>query len=204
MFLTIEGIDGTGKSTQAEFLSKYIMGKCRRDVVRTKEPGGWEGGAVLREIVTHGSLEHPWSEAYLFMLDRSEHVAKVIAPAIKAGSDVICERYHDSTLAYQVWGRGLPLNIFDELFIQSKFPVPDIKILLDMPAPDAIKRVKMRGTPDSFEREGCSFMTRIRSGYLALMEREPEKWIKVDSSLAPDAVFQVICSELKRKGLLND
>jgi dTMP kinase len=203
MFLTIEGIDGTGKSTQASLLSAYISDTCHHNVIRTKEPGGWEGGALLREMVTNGSLKHPWSEAYLFMLDRAEHVANVILPAIAAGSDIICERYHDSTLAYQVWGRGLPLDIFEALFIKSEFPVPDVKILLDMPVDEAMKRVKMRGNPDAFEKTGGSFMSRIRSGYLELFKREPEKWIKVDCSGSPDEVYKMICKRLKDRGYLQ-
>ena len=106
MFITLEGIDGCGKSTQARLLCEALS--ARGTVVQTREPGGWEGGAELRSMVLGGSLKHPWSELFLFLLDRAEHAARVITPALEAGRHVVCERYHDSTLAYQVWGRGMP------------------------------------------------------------------------------------------------
>ncbi|MFA7652008.1 MAG: dTMP kinase, partial [Synergistaceae bacterium] len=132
MFITFEGIDGSGKSTQASLFWKWLVEDKKRDALLTREPGGWPGGDVLREIVISGKLKHDWSEAYLFMLDRAEHIASVIQPAIDSGRDIVCERYHDSTLAYQIWGRGLPLEIFDELARLSAFPVPDLTILFDI------------------------------------------------------------------------
>ncbi len=106
MFVTFEGIDGSGKSTQAALFWKWLVEEKKRDALLTREPGGWPGGNVLREIVISGKLKHDWSEAYLFMLDRAEHVASVIQPAIDSGRDIVCERYHDSTLAYPDLGQG--------------------------------------------------------------------------------------------------
>jgi len=189
MFIAVEGIDGTGKSTQAHRLVEYFK-SLDKDVVLTKEPGGWEGGNLLRELVLGGKLEHPWSEAYIFMLDRAEHVARVINPAIAAGKVVVCERYHASTLAYQVWGRGLPKKPFDMLFELSGFPIPDATLLFDMKPVNAIKRVAARGAMDNFEREGVEFMNKIRSGYLAQLDENKNSWVKIDADGTEDEVFQ--------------
>ncbi|NLD04483.1 MAG: dTMP kinase [Synergistaceae bacterium] len=205
MFITFEGIDGSGKSTQASLFWKWLVEDKKRDALLTREPGGWPGGDVLRKIVVSGKLKHEWSEAYLFMLDRAEHIAAVIQPAIDSGRDVVCERYHDSTLAYQIWGRGLPLEIFDELARLSEFPVPDLTILFDISPVIALKRVKSRGTPDSFEKEGESFMTKIRDGYLALSKRDPKRWLIVEcSEKSSEEIFEQMTRSLMSRGLFCD
>lgn len=202
MFIAIEGIDGTGKSTQAARLAAYLRTDCGRETLLTKEPGGWDGGAVLRELVLSGELAHPWSEGYLFMLDRAEHVSRVVEPALRAGKIVVCERYHASTLAYQVWGRGLPIEPFDVLFRLSNFPVPDLTLLLDMEPETALARVRNRGKEDAFESEGCAFMAKIRAGYLEQMKRAGASWACISAEASPDAVFENIVSEIKRRGII--
>lgn len=205
MFITFEGVDGSGKSTQASLFWKWLVGDKKRDAFLTREPGGWPGGDVLREIVVSGKLKHKWSEAYLFMLDRAEHIAAVIQPAIDSGRDVVCERYHDSTLAYQIWGRGLPLEIFDELARLSEFPVPDLTILFDISPEIALKRVKSRGKPDSFEKEGLSFMKKIRDGYFALSKRDPERWLIVEcAEKSSEEIFEQLTVSIKSRGLFCD
>ena len=205
MFITFEGIDGSGKSTQAALFHKWLKEEKGRDAILTREPGGWPGGAVLREIVISGSLKHKWSEAYLFLLDRAEHVSAVIQPAIDAGRDVICERYHDSTLAYQIWGRGLPLDIFEELARLSAFPVPDITVLFDISTETAMKRVTSRGNPDSFENEGRSFMEKIREGYISLSKRAPDRWLVIDCcDKGPEDVFDELVRSVGTRWNLRD
>ena len=205
MFITFEGIDGSGKSTQASLFWKWLVEDKKRDALLTREPGGWPGGDVLREIVISGKLKHDWSEAYLFMLDRAEHIASVIQPAIDSGRDIVCERYHDSTLAYQIWGRGLPLEIFDELARLSAFPVPDLTILFDITPVSALKRAKSRGDLDSFESEGVSFMTKIRDGYLALSKRDPKRWIVIECAEKNTAeIFEEIIRSVISRGLSCD
>lgn len=200
MFIAVEGIDGTGKSTQAQRIAKYLK-SLGKDVLLTKEPGGWKGGAELRSLVLSGTLSHPWSEAYIFMLDRAEHVAKVINPAIAKGSIVVCERYHASTLAYQVWGRGLAREAFDMLFKLSKFPVPDITLLFDLEPVDSLKRVNARGSLDNFESEGLEFMNKIRQGYLAQLAENENSWIKVSAAGLEDEVFERVVGVLREKGV---
>jgi dTMP kinase len=204
MFITFEGIDGSGKSTQAGRVAKWLGAAAANEVVLTKEPGGTPECAALRSLVTSGALRHPWSEAYLFMLDRAEHVAGLIKPALDRGACVVCERYHDSTLAYQVWGRGLPKDVFDELFRLSDFPVPDATVFFDLPVQEALSRVSGRGKPDAFEKEGEAFMSRIREGYLALAKLDPKRWIVLNvSGLDEDAVFRRVCDAFEKRGLLR-
>lgn len=204
MFITFEGIDGSGKSTQAKFFAEWLEQERGREVVLTREPGGWEGGAVLRSMVISGELKHPWSEAYLFMLDRAEHVANVIQPALDRNVDVVCERYHDSTLAYQVWGRGLPLDVFDRLAELSAFPVPDVTFFFDIPVETALERAAKRGSLDAFENEGLDFMTRIKNGYSNLARRDPNRWIVLDcASLSIEEIFNNILKSLKARGFFN-
>lgn len=205
MFITFEGIDGSGKSTQARMFAERLSNKCKMEVVLTREPGGWEGGSVLRAMARGGELRHQWSEAFLFMLDRCEHVARVIAPALSEGKTIICDRYHDSTLAYQVWGRGLPLAVFDALAGMAAFPVPDITFFLDIPVEKALERASFRSRPDAFEKEGASFMERIRRGYAELVLREPERWITVDcGDQGAEDIFEAAFNALAKKGLIVD
>lgn len=204
MFITFEGIDGSGKSTQSGRFAEWLGAAAAKEVVLTKEPGGTPECAVLRGLVTSGALRHPWSEAYLFMLDRAEHVAGLIRPALDRGASVVCERYHDSTLAYQVWGRGLPKGVFDELFRLSYFPTPDVTFFFDLPVQEALSRVSGRGRPDAFEKEGAAFMSRIREGYLALSRLDPSRWITLNvAGLDEDAVFALVCDAFEKRGLLR-
>ena len=205
MFISFEGIDGCGKTTQAGLFYEWLRNKYKKDVLLTREPGGWNGGAVLRELVIGGALKHPWSEAYLFMLDRAEHLANVIQPALESGSFVVCERYHDSTLAYQVWGRGLPLEVFDGLAQASSFSKPNVTVLFDLPVSKALARVAERGRPDAFESEGSFFMENVRRGYIALAEREPERFIIIDCTEGNvDDIFNKVIAALNGRGLFND
>lgn len=202
MFITCEGIDGSGKTTQAKLLSDWLLQKFPdNDVLLTREPGGWENGAVLKQMVVSGMLKHAWSEAYLFMLDRCEHVASIIQPAIDKKTNIICERYHDSTLAYQVWGRGLPLEVLDTLASISNFPKPDVTLLFDLPPELSVERVSNRGIPDVFESEGVEFMKKVREGYLSLANRDKDRWIIIDASKNNvESVFQEVIDSLNKKG----
>lgn len=205
MFITFEGIDGSGKSTQAKKLAEYFVREYKREVELTREPGGWRGGAELRRMAGGGSLKHKWSEAFLFMLDRSEHVARIIAPALKNNRIVLCDRYHDSTLAYQVWGRGLPLAIFDAVAALADFPVPNLSLFFDVPVETAMARASRRSKPDAFEKEGEAFMTKVRDGYRALVGREPDRWVVIDCGAEDtDTVFAKTLNALGERGFLDD
>lgn len=205
MFISLEGIDGSGKTTQAKKLARLLTRKYKREVLLTREPGGWKGGSILRRMVRDGRFKHQWSEAFLFLLDRCEHVAGVIEPALEAGATVICDRYQDSTLAYQVWGRGLPLAVFDALAGMAKFPAPDVTVFFDIPVEIALARASKRSSPDAFEKEGAAFMERIRRGYIALSERDPGRWIKIDcAACGEDDIFGKMTEALAGKGVIRD
>lgn len=201
MFITLEGIDGCGKSTQARMLYEALGAES--GAVLTREPGGWEGGAELRSMVLGGSLKHPWSELFLFLLDRAEHAARVITPALEAGKHVVCERYHDSTLAYQVWGRGMPLEPIMDAAAYANFPVPDVTILFDVDPKLALSRVAKRGRPDAFESEGLEFMSRIQDGYRFVSTVNAERWIVIKCGrLGAEKIFEKVKLGLAKKGLV--
>lgn len=206
LFITLEGIDGSGKTTQAKLLSDWLKEKYpNKEILLTYEPGGWDNGSILREMVTCGALQHPWSEAYLFMLDRCEHIAKIIQPALDKNTIVICERYHDSTLAYQVWGRGLPLKVLNSLAVESNFPVPDITLFFDLNPDISEQRVSNRGQLDAFESEGEEFMKSVREGYVSLSKSDFSRWITIDASLGnSDAIFKKVIYSLNQRGYFID
>lgn len=200
MFITFEGIDGCGKSTQARLLFELL--NKEGGAVLTREPGGWEGGGLLRGMVLDGGLRHPWSELFLFMLDRTEHAARVIAPALAEGRHVICERYHDSTLAYQVWGRGMPFEPLRDMAALAALPVPDITLFFKISPETALARVGKRGKPDSFEREGLAFMRKIDEGYGELAKLEPRRWAVIEcGGKDPVEVFELVKSVLAERGV---
>ena len=200
MFITFEGIDGCGKSTQARLLFELL--NKEGGAVLTREPGGWEGGGTLRDIVLSGDLRHPWSELLLFMLDRTEHAARVIGPAISEGRHVICERYHDSTLAYQVWGRGMPFEPLRDMAKLAALPEPDVTLFFKIEPALALSRVGKRGKPDSFEREGLAFMEKIDRGYRSLAEMEPRRWAVIEcGDRNPAEIFAQVKDVLAERGL---
>ncbi|MDO4988412.1 MAG: dTMP kinase [Synergistes sp.] len=201
MFITFEGADGCGKSTQAALLNEYLN-EIGQPSILTREPGGWEGGDVLRSLVLQGKLSGKWSEVFLFALDRSEHCSSVILPALAKGKHVICERYNDSTMAYQVWGRGMSYEAVRELLDVPSFPIPDVKVLFRISPETALERVLARGKPDSFEEEGFPFIKKVMRGYDALAGSEPEKWIVIECGVrSADEIFAEVKARLTEKGL---
>jgi len=190
LFVTFEGIDGSGKSTQASRLYECLSGMFGKDMVLlTREPGGWSCGDMLRELLLHHEWRS-WSEFFLFMADRYEHVYEQIMPALSNGLVVICERYIDSTLAYQGWGRGLPIEEMERLFSLMSLPVPDLTILLDIPIKTAMDRIRSRRAPDRLEEE--EFLGRVRCGYRQIFERNPQRIRCVSSDKDKDEVFTEI------------
>jgi dTMP kinase len=199
MFIVLEGIDGSGKTTQTARLGEWMSGLLGREMVLvTQEPGGWPGGDVLRRLALGGSLSNVWSEFFLFMADRCEHVSGVIMPALEKGMCVICDRYTPSTLAYQVLSNpSIGREAADHMAAISEvigLPRPDCACLLDISPDTARKRLNARGKPDSFDARGRDYFERVRAAYDALMKRSPGEWLKVDASGGESAVF----GELRR------
>ena len=175
-FIAFEGGEGSGKSTQAALLAR------RLGAVLTQEPGGTEVGARLRAIVLEPSLVmDPRAEALVMLADRAQHVAEVIRPALDAGRDVVTDRFSGSTLAYQGYARGLPV---DELARLSDWATgglePDVVVLLDVPT--EVAAVRMKRDPDRMEAAGDDFHRRVAEGYRALAAADPYRWRLVDGS----------------------
>lgn len=179
-FITLEGPDGCGKSTQAVLLKKRLV-ESGRKVVHTREPGGTSLAENLRKILLHPEQKiFPLAELLLYESIRAQHTEEVILPALKKGKVVICERYADATLAYQGYGRGLPLETILTLNkIATKGLNPQTTLLLDILVHQGLKRARKLQKDgkkgDRLEREGLRFHTRVRKGYLAIARKEPKR-----------------------------
>jgi dTMP kinase len=186
LFISFEGIDGVGKSTQADLLETWLS-EQGKTVVRTLEPGGTDVGVEIRKILLHhkGDLA-PRAEAALFAADRAHHVASKIRPALERGEIVITDRYFDSSVAYQGAGRDLSRTEVRDLSLWAIGGLlPQLTVLLDLPAEEARSRRNTSGTePDRLEREKTEFFETVRSAYLDLAQAEPERFLVVDASVS--------------------
>ena len=194
VFVTFEGLDGSGKTTQVELLAKQLREEGR-DVVTTREPGGSELGEQIREVLLHRAEDIvPWAEAALFAAARAQLVEKVVLPALERGADVLCDRYIDSSLAYQGIARGLGVDRVLEMNLQAtRGLLPDRTILLAID-PGARRMGEKR---DRIEREDAGFVARVDSAYRELAELFPRRILQVDGSKAPDEVARTIRDELR-------
>jgi len=194
LFISFEGIDGVGKSTQADLLEKFLLAQGQT-VVRTLEPGGTELGVEIRKILLHhkGGIA-PRSEALLYAADRGHHVATKIRPALELGQIVITDRYLDSSIAYQGAGRDLSRQEVRDLSMWATGNLlPNLTVLLDLPADVARARRDQTGTePDRLEREKIEFFESARQAYLDLAATEPERFLVVDASQSVEAMAEQI------------
>jgi len=192
-FITLEGIDGCGKSSAAKLLCEHLRA-AGRTVVLTKEPGaGRLGGRLRQMLLTDGSLQlEARTEALLFAADRAAHVQEIIAPALEAGHIVLCDRYTDSTLSYQGGGRGLDEAFLRRLNAFASCGVgPDLTFFLDLPL--TIARQRQGRSPDRLEREDREFFSRIQAAYRRLAAEEPARIRTID---AAPALKQVVAAML--------
>lgn len=196
MFITFEGPEGCGKSTHAKRLKTYLEGRGGQ-VLLTLEPGGTQLGKEIRSLLLKPeSVLDPTTEVYLFAADRSEHVSKIILPALRDGKIVISDRYVDSTLAYQVGGRQLPEDLVRYLnMISSKGLVPDLTILLDVPVKIGLKRAVLKGEADRFEKELVEFHERVRSMYQTIAKNDPQRVRLINTN---DKTIEDIQNEVRR------
>jgi dTMP kinase len=194
LWITFEGGDGSGKSTQAALLAEWIAERGRT-VVRTREPGGSEVGVLVRDIVLHhrGDIA-PRAEALLYAADRAHHVATVVGPALERGDVVIQDRYLDSSVAYQGAGRVLDAQQVRELSLwAADGALPDLTVLLDIDPELARRRLDADDKPfDRLEAEKTDFHTRVREAFLALADAEPQRFLVVDATLDPDELAMLI------------
>jgi dTMP kinase len=176
-FISFEGIEGTGISTQASLLYEWFKGRGL-DVVLTEEPGGTQIGVEIRKLLL--SVEHkgmtPLAELLLYNASRAQHIEEIILPAMERGAIVITDRFYDSTIAYQGYGRGIDLNLLDSIdTIVTAGLRPDITVLLDLDVEIGLKRNRNINKTDRLELEDVEFHGRVRRGYHNLAVREPER-----------------------------
>jgi len=189
LFITFEGIDGVGKSTQADLLESYLAG-LGRAVTRTFEPGGTELGKSIRQLLLHSGHVDPRAEALLYAADRAHDVATVIRPALEQGQVVIGDRYLDSSVAYQGAGRVLGSSEVRDLSVwATRGLLPNLTVLLDLDAEAAVARRSKTGTaPDRLEREKVDFFEAVRACYLDIAALEPERFLVVDANDSLDSI----------------
>jgi len=187
-FITFEGIEGAGKTTLAHHLADWLQAQGM-SVRLTREPGGSALGAHLRPILLNEPLD-AWTELFLFLADRRQHTLQVILPAREHGVWVLCDRYADSTLVYQGYGRGLDIALIRRLnALATNDLTPDLTVLIDLPVEDALARAN---APNRFEAETRAFHTRIREGYLEVARAEPHRYFVLDGRQPLDSLKEAL------------
>jgi dTMP kinase len=190
MFVSFEGLDGSGKTTQLRLLAERLRAGGR-DVVTTREPGGTELGEAIRDLVLHGGDVAPWAEAALYAASRAQHVEEVIRPALASGAVVLCDRYLDSSVAYQGVARGLGLERVLELNLAVVGGLlPDLTLLLEVDA--AVAEARLTGARDRLEREDATFHSRAAAGYRELAARFPSRFVVLEALLPADDLAERI------------
>jgi dTMP kinase len=190
-FITLEGMDGAGKSTHIPSIIEMLKARGR-EVVSTREPGGTPLGERLRELLLHEAM-HAETETLLMFAARREHIANVIAPALERGAYVLSDRFTDATFAYQSGAKGVPANKVEilEQWVQEDLQ-PDITLLFDVPVEVSIARLAGARSPDKFERESADFFTRIRNAYLERASKNPQRFRVIDGSKSLEEVAKAV------------
>ena len=197
MFITFEGIEGSGKSTQIQMLKEFFEKKSLTAFF-TKEPGSSEIGKEIRSILLNKENKiYPQTEIFLIFADRVQHVQEIIKPNLNEGKIVVSDRYYDSSVAYQGQREGISKIEIYELIENLDLPTPDITFLLDLPANVGLKRAKNRASLDRFESEEISFHEGVRQNYLDLQEQNLERIVKIDATQSPNEIFSNIIKKIK-------
>jgi len=200
-FITIEGIEGVGKTTNINFIEQYLR-QAGKDILLTREPGGTVIGEKIRALLLDAKQAHIEDDAELLMMfaARAQHLAELIKPALEENKWVICDRFTDATYAYQGGGRGIAFERIAQLeqWVQGELR-PDVTLLLDLPVQQGLERAGQRSEPDRFEREKTEFFERVRRAYLDMARAEPQRYRMIDASVAlteVQAQVQTILDEL--------
>lgn len=190
-FITLEGMDGAGKSTHIPSIIEMLKTRGH-EVVSTREPGGTPLGERLRELLLHESM-HAETETLLMFAARREHIANVIKPALERGAYVLSDRFTDASFAYQSGAKGVPANKVEilEQWVQEDLQ-PDLTLLFDVPVEVSIARLAGARSPDKFERESAEFFTKIRNAYLQRANQNPQRFRVIDASKPLDEVAKAV------------
>ena len=202
LFITLEGIEGAGKSTMVNFIEDFLT-KHGHDVIKTREPGGTKIGEQIREILlkNENSSLTPDTELLLMFAARAQHIKEVIRPALSSGKTILCDRFIDATYAYQGGGRGIDasrINILEK-WVQSNLK-PDLTLLFDLDVSIGIARTKKRSKADRFEQEKSIFFEKVRNCYLKIAKNEPNRFCIINSALPVKKVeneIMTILSEIE-------
>lgn len=202
MFITFEGVEGSGKSTQAKKLHNYLIQQGNQ-VVYTREPGGTPIAEKIREILLNQENKNMYylTELLLYAASRAQHIEELIKPALAEGKTVICDRFSDSTIAYQGYGRNIALSTIKQLNQMATQTIkPHLTFILDVPVEQGFKRIEAKrgiGQLDRLEQEDIDFHQKVRNGFLVLAKEEPERIKLVDGTQQEEKVFQSILKVLQ-------
>ncbi len=193
-FITFEGIDGAGKTTQIEALHRFLMDNGI-EVVRTREPGGTPLGEKIRAMLLNDEMDVT-AETLLFFASRAQHLCDVIRPAVERGAWVLSDRFTDATYAYQVGGKGYDAQhvLQLEAIVQSGFQ-PDKTVLFDLDPETAARRLALSRTADRFETQNRDFFKRVRDAYLVRASNNPQRFFKLDANQAPEVITAQLLDE---------
>ena len=203
LFITFEGADGCGKTTQLNLLYEYLKNKGY-DVVITREPGAAGLGEKIRELLLNYDGEvSSHCESFLFLADRAQNIDIIVKPALQKGRIVLCDRHTDSTVAYQGYGRGLDITEINKLnTLATNGLVPDLTIVFDVDIETSMKRVG--NNKDRMENSGIEFFNRVRKGYLELATKNPKRIKVIDSTKEISEVFSLLVQEIEKSIFKND
>ncbi|WP_457644456.1 dTMP kinase [Persephonella sp.] len=203
-FITFEGIEGAGKSTQAKLLYEFLREKGKKAVL-TREPGGTDLGKKIREILLSPAEEifPPLAELMLYEADRNIHIHNVIKPYLNKGFYVISDRYIDSTVAYQGYARGIDIKLVEKLnSIASEGLTPDITFIIDIPVEEGMKRIQKYRKKDRIEQEEIDFHNRLREGFLQIAKKEKERVVLLDGKKDKEVILYEILEILRKRDII--
>ncbi|MBP6012019.1 MAG: dTMP kinase [Alphaproteobacteria bacterium] len=201
-FITFEGGEGTGKSTQVRLLAAHLT-QSKADVVQTREPGGSPSAEEIRSLLVTGAADRwsPLAETLLFYAARVEHWRQVIEPALVRGAHVLCDRFSDSTMAYQSYAGGLDREMIARLHrLTMANAEPDLTLVLDLPVDEGLKRAAARRDDETrFERKGREFHERLRQGFLDIARGAPQRCVVIDAGQQVDRVHAAVVAAVKTR-----
>lgn len=201
MFITIEGIDGSGKTTTSNFLTEYLQSTYGKEkVILTREPGGIDLAEDIRRLLLKNDQIDPIAELLLFTSMRREHVEKLIRPALKQGKIVICDRFIHSTIAYQGYGYGIDVKIIKELHKIAEIPYPDITFILDVEVNIGLQRAAHK---NKYEKMGIDFYRRVKNGFYDIAQSDPNRCYIITTNSSTSANEQVLTILNQKLEMIN-